>query len=156
MQLSVEVVDHIFSFLVSDHRTLIACSEDPALFPMVERDFYHQITVSIPCGKTYGDIEPDCLFKLVSENPRILTYVRILEIHTNIYYNPSSSKSFDDFAKTLLLFPKLECIILLATEDLWHWPNVFQATLKEHLNVPTVKKLHIAGGIAFPLFLLDK
>ena len=156
MKLSVELVDHIFSFLVSDRWTLIACSEDPVLFPMVERHFCHPITVLIPVGNIDG-FEPDHLFKLVSENPRILTYVRILEICIKIYYNTDSVmklKCFDDLAKTLLLFPKLEYIMLGAVDDLWHWPDVFQATLKERLNLSTVKKLHI-GGMAVPLFLFD-
>ena len=156
MQLSVELVDHIFSFLVSDRETLIACSKDPVLFPMIEKHFYHQITVVIPGYGKIDTFEPDHLFKLVSENPHILTYVRILEIEVKIYYNSESVKCFEDFAKTLLLFPKLECIILVSTQDLYIWPGFFQATLEERLNLPTVKKLVIEGGIAFPLFLLDK
>jgi len=154
MQLPVEVVDHIFSFLVSDRRTLIdiACSEDPVLFPMVERHFFHQITVLIPYGKIDHGFEPDRLFNLVSENPRILTYVRILEI----YYNSDPvMKCFDDLVKTLLLFPKLECVFLWFVGGLRRWPDVFQATLKEHLNLSTVKKLHIGGEMTVPLYLFD-
>ena len=107
MQLSVEVVDHIFSFLVSERETLVACSEDPVLFPIVERHLYHQITVSIPYGTSNG-FEPGRLIKFVSENPRILNYVRILESKTRILYPPNSVKKyFDDLAKILLLFPQL-------------------------------------------------
>ena len=158
MQLPVEVVDHIFSFLVSDRRTLIdiACSEDPVLFPMVERHFFHQITVLIPYGKIDHGFQPDRLFNLVSENPRILTYVRNLEIYTKIYHDSDSvMKCFDDLAKTLLLFPKLEFISLWSVEGLGRWPDFFQATLKERLNLSTVKKLHIGGEMPVPLFLFD-
>jgi len=40
MRFAVEILDLIFSFLSSDHRTLLACMKDPILSPIVKRHLY--------------------------------------------------------------------------------------------------------------------
>jgi hypothetical protein len=79
MKLSVEILDHIFSF-VESQRALIACSADPVLSPIAERHRYYNTTVHFGEGWSDCNLIPGWLSQLVSENSRILNYVRILEI----------------------------------------------------------------------------
>jgi len=71
MQLSVEILDRVFGFLVWHREALYACSKDPILFPIVERHLYYDVIVQIagiPNCNTFGS---DQLSRLVSENPCI-------------------------------------------------------------------------------------
>jgi hypothetical protein len=154
MQLSVEILDHIFSFLepLGPHRkTLIACSKDPVLSPIVERHLYCHVNVDINGGLDMNSnyaFELDHLSKLVSEDPRILYYVRILQIRVQYdlpWRQHSDMKRLDEFANTLLMFPALQCITLASHQN-WIWPNVFRAALEDRLNLPTVKEFYLAGG----------
>ena len=101
MQLSVEILEHIFSFLISHRETLVACSKDPILSPIVERYLYHHVVVQL-IGTS--DFEPGHLSKLISENPRILYHVRILEIRVEFNFiaeqgeNEIVRKQLDEFA----------------------------------------------------------
>src|SRR6266540_2900706 len=163
MQFSVEILDHIFSFLVSSRETLVACSKDPALASIVERHLYYQLVVHI--GKPtfhYCSFKPDRLSKLVSKNPLILNYVRILQIEIEFRSSPwmeeaqAVRKQLDEFAKTLPMFPVLECIILTASiHREWYWSGAFRAALEDRLNLPTVKEVHLAGHSDYPSSLLD-
>jgi hypothetical protein len=153
MQLSVEILDHIFGFLVSHRETLIACSKDPVLSPIIERHLYYHLNVHFGKRRSDADdaFQPDDLSKLVSENPRILCYVRILEIQV------VSPRLLDRFADTLLKFPALECVVLNPTyEHNWcEWSDVFRAALEDRLSLPTVKEVHIQGFTILPISLLD-
>jgi len=157
MKLSVEILDHIFSFLVSHRDTLIACSADPTLSPIVERHLYHHIIVHVGHGKSNSNR----LSKLVSENTRILHYVKILEIHFEISslsprrVERAVVERLDELANTLLAFPVLECIMLSASKEQFYWSAAFRAALKDRLNLPTVKKVHLVGEKGFPISLLD-
>ena len=65
-------------------------------------------------------------------------------------------KHLDKFAKTLLMFPVLECIILKTSKKrLCSWPDVFRAALEDRLNLPTLKEIHIVGNQEFPCSLID-
>ena len=160
MKLSVELLDHIFSFLVS-HETLTACSEDPVLFPIVERYLYYHITVHFSQGWVSTCYSSDRFYKLISENPRILNYVRVLRIRVSLDHylqaeDLSIKKALDRFAKTLLRFPVLECIVLdTPNKRSFCWPDDFQAALKDRLRLPTVKGLQIVGNQDFPCPLMD-
>jgi hypothetical protein len=152
MQLSVEILDQVFSFLVPHRETLIACSKDPVLSPIIERHLYHHVIVHF--GKRRSDtdyaFEPDDLSKLVSENPRILCYVQILEIQVE-------NRLLDGFADTLLRFPVLECVVITSPNyDSWcNWSDVFRAALEDRLRLPTVKEVHLRGIARIPISLFD-
>src|SRR5258708_27702530 len=111
MRLSVELIDHIFSFLVSHQRTIAACSKDPVLFPIIERQLYYHTTVRFARGSRESDcgFEPERLSKLVSEGPHILNYVRILQIQVDLDQMANEDlvimAQLDEFAETLLMFP---------------------------------------------------
>ncbi len=153
IQLSVEILDHIFSFLVSHRETLITCSKDRVLSPIVERHLYYHVIVHFGHETTDDSnyaFKPDCLSKLISKNPRILYYVRILQIRVEFKDCPRRKhpymKLLDEFANTLLMFPVLECIILTYSMDYdMEFPDVFQAALVDRLSCPTVKELHLEG-----------
>ena len=163
MRLSVEILDHIFSFLVSHQETLIACSKDSLLSPIVERHLYYKVIVHIGRGQFNSNyvnaFKPNLLSKIVSENPRILRYVRILEIHVEFRSSQSEAhmEVLDEFAKTLLMFPVLECIMLTSPPFLqdWHWPNVFRGALEDRLNLRTLKELHLTGSKDLPFTVLE-
>ena len=165
MQFPVEILDHIFSFLVSSRETLVALSKDPVLSSIVERHVYYQLVVHIGQPTFHScSFEPDRLSKVVSKNPRILNYVRILQIEIGID-RPSNPKmeevqairtQLDEFAKTLRLFPVLECITLTTSINReWYWSGAFRAALEGRLNLPTVKEVRLAGDSRFPSSLLD-
>jgi hypothetical protein len=152
MQLSVEILDHIFSFLVPHRETLIACSKDPVLSPIIERHLYHHVIVHFGKRRSDADyiFEPGDLSKLVSENPRLLCYVRILEIQVE-------NRLLDGFADTLLRFPLLECVVLTSPDyDIWcDWSDVFRAALEDRLRLPTVKEVHLRGIARIPISFFD-
>ena len=161
MRLSVELLDHIFSFLVSDQRTIISCSKDPVLFPIIERQLYYHTIVRFAKGwrESGCGFEPECLSKLISEDPRILNYVRILQIQVDLDQMRNEdlaiTAQLDEFAETLLMFPFLECIILTTSKrHVWSWPDVFRAALQDRLNLPTVKEVHIVGKQYSPFSLI--
>jgi len=150
MRLPVEILHHIFSSLVSHQETLVACSQDPVLLPIVERHLYYHVNVFIGRrrSRSISDyaLKPDLLSKRLSENPRILHYVRILQI--DIAFDCLSEMGqLRKFAKTLLMFPLLECIMLRTFSGLqWSCPDFFRAALEDRLNLPTVRELHLTGS----------
>jgi hypothetical protein len=160
MQFSAEIIDHIFSFL--SRETLVAWSKDPALYPIVERYLYHHLIVHIgkPIRPTlhHCSFEPNRLSKFVFRNPRILNYVRILQIEFRVLnrWEDAGKKQLDQFAKTLRRFPLLECIILTTSAyQEWYWSGVFRAALDGRLSLPTVREVHLMGHSEFPSSLLD-
>ena len=159
-QLSVEILDHIFSFLASDRDTLAFCSKDPLLGPIVERHFYSHLTVHMGLVNLESNhaFRPIRLLKFLIENPHIPHYVKTLEILDGLDYQqkiPSKHlKVLHEFQKTLLMYPVLECVMLKATPNgrLWHLSDSFRVALERLVNLPTVKEVHF---VDFPLSLLD-
>ena len=164
MKLSVEILDLIFS-LLSHRMTLIACSKDPMLSQIVERHLYCYITVYFDnLGRwecmEHDDFGPVRLSSFISKNPRILHYVRILQIYVHLDHfcrDPDSmAKKLDQFAETLNRFPSLECIKLDTSKNrLFVWPDDFRAALEDRFKLPTLKEVHIKGSHDFPCSLID-
>ena len=171
MHLSEEILDHIFSFLVSHRETLIACSKDPVLSSIVKRHLHYHLIVNIgnhnrETASNYA-LKPDHLAKLISEDPRILYSVRVLQIQLELdrtscqFWMPGApaviAKHLDGFASLLLMFPVLERIMLTGTsEDCpWYWPDAFRTALEDRLSLPTIKEVHIEGVKDFSFSLLD-
>jgi hypothetical protein len=162
MHLSLEILDHIFSFLVSHRETLIACSNDPVLSPIIERHLYYHMVVKVGHGETDHAYESNQLSQLISENPRILYHVRILQLHVHDFWWWNQNWSFkdflDEFAPTLLMFPVLECVMLTlsdARSDTWSWSNAFRTALEDRLKLSTFKEIHLTGSKGFPFSILD-
>ena len=129
----------------------------------MSKDIYHHIQVHF--GDRWLDrdysVEREDLSKLVSENPRIPYYVKILQIHVYLDHFPEDDdlglkEHLDEFAKTLLMFPVLECIMLNTSKKrICSWPDVFRAALEDRLNLPTLKEVHIVGNQESPCSLID-
>lgn len=161
MKLSAEILDIIFGLLVSQWKTLIACSKVPALSQIVEKHLYYHTVVDIMGNTTDSDhvFKPDDLSNLASEKPHILNYIKILEIQftSSRYQLPLNfADIFDKFAKTLLMFPVLECITLMTPDRYaaWYWSTRFQAALEDRLNLPTMREVHFVGGQGVPYSFL--
>ena len=164
MELPFEVLDYIFFLLRSDPETLVKCSKVHSLFPQIVNKhlFYHivihlahlnlsTIVLSRP-GFGYN-LSVSELIKLVSETPRLIDHVRVLEID---FFDPHTY--LEDLAAVLPAFSSLESITLMA----WHvivWANIlswspsFKTAIKGCLHLPTMRELHI-GDFEFPLSLL--
>lgn len=170
MHLSEEILDYIFSFLVSHRETLIACSKDPVLSSIVKRHLHYHLIVNVgnhnrETASNYA-LKPDHLAKLVSEDPRILYNVRVLQIQLELdrscqFWMPEAPtivvRHLDKFANLLPMFPVLERIMLTGTSEEcpWYWPDAFRTALEGRLSLPTVKEVHLEGVRDFPFSLLD-
>ncbi len=96
MQLSVEILDHNFSFLVSHRKTLVACSEDPVLSPIAQYCIYKTRNED---KLSAGDKWTKCQDKLWIEGYKVKGYAVPLDsdfwsspvLEINSSYNPSSS-----------------------------------------------------------------
>jgi hypothetical protein len=157
MQLSVEILDHIFSFLVNDESTLSSCleSDDPLLSPIAERYLYYQITVCISAREAQSTtlFTPDRLFRFLSENPRVKNYVRVLQVY--IISQSPSDETIRILAEILVLFPNLEYISTNLRGR--RWSDVSRASLNKPLNLPIVKEVRLIGEqTEFPFWLLDR
>lgn len=79
MQVSVEILDLIFGFLIPHRKALIACSKDQVLSPFVKRHLFYHIIVHLGARYKKADsmyaFEPDRLSNLLSEDPRILNHI---------------------------------------------------------------------------------
>jgi len=128
------------------------------LSQIVGRHLYHSITVSFRTSD--ADYEsPARLTRSISENPRILFYVRVLRIRVIKHKKYDNSdvdikQGLNQFAKTLRMFRALECI-KLTTSQKFNWPDVFRAALEDRLGLPGLKKLHIEGNQNCPCSFID-
>ena len=155
MRLPVEILNRIFSFLVSDLSTLTTCSKDPLLFPIVERHLYYHVHVHFD-GRTdnLGTFGPDDLSNRISENPRIVHYVRILHLEFNSI--STQTKVLLEFATTLRMFSLLESIWLTGTDVFFQFPDAFRAAFEDRLGQPTIKELRLDGRTTIPVSWLNR
>ena len=151
-----ELLDHIFGFLITDPASLIACSEAHPLFSqMVEKYQYHKLTINPSTC--------DLLIKLLSEKPRIANYVRVLRIESELnsaYPLFWTTTYFERIAVILPVFPVLERIVLSYHDRMITWerdlPQVFRRAMEDCLRLPTLRGLHIDSYIDdFPVSILD-
>jgi len=153
MNLPFDILDHIFSFLITHPASLVACSEaHPVFSRMVEKYQYYCLTI---------DLESTCghLTKLLSDKPRIRNYVRVLRIEPVYRYISITTTQFERVAAILPLFSALECIVLsIACMMTWEsdLPQVFRKALEGCLCLPTLRELHIDHYFNdFPVSMLD-
>ncbi len=151
MRVSLEILDLILGFLIPHRETLIACSKDQVLFPIVKRHLYYHVIVHFGSNNRRADtnyaFKPDRLSKLLSEDPRILNYVKILQVQFKgdpLLCMRTFKLELDKFAKTLVKFPVLECIIITSPGDSdWCFlSEAFQDALENRLSLPTVMEVH--------------
>jgi hypothetical protein len=154
MNLPFDILDHIFSFLITHPASLFACSEaHPVLSRMVEKYQYHRVTI---------DPESTCdhLTKLLSDKPRIRNYVRVLRIEGEGYPLISILSPYSgQIAAILPLLSVLECIVLsIGCMNTWQGclPQVLREALEGCLRLPTLREFHINRYIDdFPVSMLS-
>ena len=159
MELPFDILDHIFSFLKSHPKALLACSKaHPILSQTIERHRFHRIIIHTGtrvADYRYG-FKPSDLLKHVTETPRITKYVAILQIGSND--SNEIAPYLEEIASLLPMFPLLECIVLPTHPKsalLWqNLPQSFRTAVENCLHLPTLQEVHV-GNLSFPLSLLD-
>jgi len=161
MEIPFDILDHIFSFLISHPASLVACSEAHHVFSrMAEKyRYYHIITHT---GRTYFkyNLEPSHLTKLLSDKPRIANYVRVLQVELEFPFRASQMAPYlEQIATILPMFPVLECIVLPYRGGTVSWkkdlPQSFRKALEVCLHLLTLREVHVSGFLDFPLSTLD-
>jgi len=154
MDIPFDILDHIFGFLITHPASLDACSEaHPVFSRMVEKYQYHHLTID-PVSSSF-------LTKLLSDNPRIANYVRVLRIEGELGRTFFSIRTvyLDWIAAILPLFPVLKCIVL-SLGGMMSWkkdvPQGFRKAVEDCLRLPTLRELHIDRYIDdFPVSMLN-
>ena len=155
-----EIVNHILSFLHSDHdyTTLETCSD---IFPqIVDRHLYSQIgfTPYSPNGlfpsrtsfnKGAYHIHPTKFLRLLVDRPHVANYVRVVVIH--LPEKPDST--LFELSSILTILPHIESISLSASGvPYWHTlgPN-FCMTFRNCIRLPSIKEIAITDIDGFSL-----
>ena len=157
LTLPFDIIDHIFSFLKSHPKALLACSRaHPLLSQIAERYRFRHIVIctgfQINSNITYSFRLSD-LLRYLAETPRIANYVAVLQVELNPY------QDFEGIASLLLMFPALECIMLPTPrkDSAISWkalPQNFRTAVENCLCLPTLREVHV-GNTSFPLSTLD-
>ena len=121
MELPVELLDKIFSFLTYYPRSLRACSDAHPIFTqIVQKYLYYHCNIT-PFTLTQSDDDggysqvPSRISKLLSETPQIVDYIRILEVSVERYRLAKYGVT-----PIFLKFCALQCIKLpRASTSLW-------------------------------------
>ena len=145
-----EVLDHIFSFLRSRPRSLLACSDAHPIFAqIVERYLYYHII--IPSISPQSDhrrgyrLELWRIIEVLSETPHINDYVRIMEITFKDYNMRYTAPIFSRFRS-------LQCIKLPYCGS---WQSLdLRDAMADCLRLPTLQEVHF-GDIGVPLSILE-
>ena len=157
MEIPVEVLDHIFGFLKSHPRSLLACSNaHPSLAQIVGRHLYHHIviihsTLCYPPDLDYRSgykFDSSHMTRLLSDTPRIADYVRILEL-------PVAGDFLEHIAPILSRFHAIQCVKLTFCADVVEIPQRFKTALEDCLRLPTLQEVHIANLPRFPISILN-
>ena len=162
MDLSLDIIDHIFSFLRSHPNSLIACSEAHPNFSLIaERHQFYHIVIHTGFTEFAYSFKPTCLVELISKTPRIVNHVRVLQIEFNSNYRSrdliTPGPLLEDIALVLSRFPLIECFMLstMNTELTWqNLPQGFRTAVEDCLHLPTLQEAHL-GDLEFPSSPLD-
>jgi len=127
-----EIFSEIFSFLGSEARVLVACSQAHPIFAqLIEPSLYAHVIVHDDSADDERPLKfkPSQLSTLLSDNPRILSYLRSLCVEISRFH-------LDNFMKqmaTILPGLKLDRIHLKADRNAcanWeHFPQAFRTAL---------------------------
>ena len=139
-----ETLAEIFSFLASEARVLVACSQAHPIFAqLVEPTLYAHVIVHD--GDADHDdghhlkFKPHQLSRLLSDNPRILDYLRSLCVDFPQHYNEGP---FKKEIITILSGLKLERIQLTCTQREWFClPEPFQTAFTACISTPYMKEI---------------
>ena len=142
-----EIFTEIFSFLASEARVLVACSQaHPAFAQLVEPTLYAHVIVHDHDTSNDED-EHHLSFKsyqlatLLSDNPRILNYLHSLQVDLSQVHSDGVMKDIIAILGRL----KLERIRLTHTYfDYWHLlPIAFRTAFVACISTPFMKEISI-------------
>jgi len=158
MDFPFDILDHIFSFLISHPECLIACSEaSPVFSHMVEKYRYYHVVIHTGETKIEYCLEPSYLTNLLSDKPRIANYVHVLQVEFPLH-RWQMAPYLEQIIPILPMFPVLECIVLSAPYFEISWEENlsqdFKKAIEGCLHLPSLKEVHV-GCFDFPLSTLD-
>ena len=160
IELPFDILDHIFSFLKSHPKALLACSKANSAFcQIVERYQFHHIIIHTGDADSTYSFRPSDMLRHLAETPRIVDYVAVLQIEFGGIQDPKQMAPYlEEIASLLPMFPVLECIRLPTRPPTLLWqedfPQSFRTAVENCLHLPTLQEVHV-GNMDFPLSMLD-
>jgi len=147
MQLSIEVVDHILSFLQSDPVSLKACyNSHPLLSQLAERhQFAHVVLDDFNTRDTFG-FESSEFTKIIHRRPHIAAYVRSIEMKVVEYSQELSS--------ILSMMTLLRKVKLYGGGQWQSIPEHFRQAFLDCTHLRSMEDVTIGRLSDFPLFAL--
>jgi len=146
-----EIFSEIFSFLALDARVLVACSQAHPIFSrLIEPILYAHVTVH---GQNTDaedlKLQPYELSTLLSDNPRILNYLRSLCVDLSLIH-------FDHMEQVVTILPglKLERIQLTLSHGSRDWqrlPITFHTAFVACISTPSMKEICVDQIYNIPL-----
>jgi len=158
MNLPVEVIDHIFSFLQSDPASLRACSKaHPSLSQLAEPHLYSYILLKAGGDSSDQGFWPSNLAKLLSKRPHIARYIRSLEIQvfTNPDFDGVVRLHLKEISNILPMLLALRQIALDHSSTLlsFQWetqPESFRLAFLACLRLPSMQDVSLTFVAQFP------
>lgn len=162
--IATEIVDHILSFLRSDHTTLETCS---TVFPqLVDRHLYSHITLRSPAAEDHTDeddyypVDPMKFLGLFFERPQVVLCVSGVRVIITVMPPSLQNVTLDVLpviSSILTILSKVQSIELRAEGKL-SWDALsseFCTTFQKCLRLYPIKEAMISNINAFPLDSFD-
>ena len=149
MRLSIEVVDHILSFLQSDPVSLKACYEShPLLSQLAQRHRFTHVVLNDLFPPEFA-FRPSDFSKVIHRHPHIATYVRSIELEVAIYPSELSS-----ILPMMTLLKKVKLCGKL--DPCWdEIPEHFRQAFLDCVHLPSMEDVSISQVSDFPLSALN-
>ena len=144
-----EIFSEIFGCLTSEASVLFICSQAHPIFAqLIEPSLYAHVIVHDD-GADHEDgqhlkLKPYQLSELLSDNPRILNYLRSLRVEISYWYNKSDGEVMNEM---IVLLPrlKLERIqLIIACGDIADWqrfPKAFRTAFVACISTSFMKEI---------------
>jgi len=154
MRLSIELVDHIFSFLQSDPVSLQACRKShPLLSQLAERyQFADVVLDDFNFGFTFKFAFTSSKFtKIIQRHPHIATYIRSINMRLGVDKYSSELSSILPMM-TLLNKVKLDGLSICRWQAI---PEHFRQAFLDCIHLPSMEDVQIIQFSDFPLPALN-
>ena len=146
MRLSIELLDHILSFLQSDVSLKACCESHPLLSRLAERHLFAHVCIDDCVGGLTSRTSE--FIRIIDRHPHIATYVRSIEISLLIYY-------FEELPSILPMMTLLKKVKLHGGRR-WEWvPDHFRQAFLDCIHSSSLEDVSISGLPDFPLSALD-
>ena len=153
-----EIFTEIFSFLTSEARALIACSQaHPSFSQLVEPPLYAQVVIHDGDANDEDEhhlrFKPHQLTALLSDNPRILNYLHGLFVDLT---RPYSNEVIEEIIAILgrLKLERIQLTFTATSGNIASWeslPIAFRTAFIACISTSSMKEIFIDGFYEFPL-----